>query len=181
MPGVVIDVEHAGGLHSPTGPIDQAMSGVHVHLVEVRFGDCDPAGIIYFPRFFALFHDAMETWFPARLGLRYAELVVGRKIGFPAVHTEADFQAPCALGDAIAVELRVAALGRSRIELRYIVRGAAGDERVRGATTCVVMDLDPASPNYRRALAIPDDLRQRIERFMAADDEAVPEDSQDAT
>lgn len=154
------------------------MSGLHVHPVEVRFGDCDPAGIIYFPRFFALFHDAMETWFPARLGLAYAELVVGRKIGFPAVHTEADFRAPCALGDAITVELRVARLGRSTIDLRYVVRGAAGEPRVVGATTCVVMDLDPASAGYRRAVAIPDDLRQRIERFMVADDEAVPEDSQ---
>jgi 4-hydroxybenzoyl-CoA thioesterase len=156
------------------------MSGLHVHHVEVRFGDCDPAGIIYFPRFFALFHDAMETWFPARLGLRYAELVVGRKIGFPAVHTEADFKAPCALGDAIGVELRVARLGRSAIDLRYVVRGADGDARVTGATTCVVMDLDPASAGYRRALPIPEELRARIERFMAADDEAVPEDSQDS-
>ncbi len=154
------------------------MSGLHVHPVEVRFGDCDPAGIIYFPRFFALFHDAMETWFPARLGMRYAELVVGRKIGFPAVHTEADFSAPCALGEAIAIELRVARLGRSSIDLRYVVRGAGGDVRAVGATTCVVMDLDPASPGHRRPLAIPDDLRQKIERFMVADDEAVPEDSQ---
>ena len=155
------------------------MSGVHVHLIEVRFGDCDPAGIIYFPRFFALFHDAMETWFPARLGLRYADIILGRKIGFPAVHTEADFRAPCVLGDVIAVELRVARLGRSTIDLRFVVRGAGGDERVQGATTCVVMDLDPASPGYRRALAIPDDLRRRIEGFMAADDPAVPEDSRE--
>jgi 4-hydroxybenzoyl-CoA thioesterase len=125
-----------------------AMSGVHVHLVEVRFGDCDPAGIIYFPRFFALFHDAMETWFPARLGLRYSELVVGRKIGFPAVHTEADFQAPCALGDAIAVELRVAAArpqSPSNLQLCRARRGRAMCG-CSGATTCVVMDLDPASP-----------------------------------
>ena len=29
------------------------------------------------------------------------------------------------------------------------------------------MDLDPASPSFRRAVAIPDDLRARIERFIA--------------
>ena len=58
-------------------------------------------------------------------------------------------------------------------------RAQAGDLRVNGATTCVVMDLDPASPGFRRALAIPDDLRRRIEGFMAADDPAVPGDSQD--
>ena len=152
------------------------MSGVHVHPIEVRFGDCDPAGIVYFPRFFALFHDAMETWFSARLGLRYAEVVVGRKIGFPAVHTEADFKVPCALGDAIFVELRVARLGRSAIDLVYAVRGADGGLRLTGATTCVVLDLDPASPGFRKSMPIPGDLRARIERFMGEEEEPVPED-----
>jgi 4-hydroxybenzoyl-CoA thioesterase len=141
--------------------------GVHVHRVVVRFGDCDPAGIVYFPRFFDIFHAAMETWFEARLGLRYAGMVTGRKIGFPAVHTEADFKAPCALGDAIAVELRVARLGRSSIVLVYAVRGERGDLRLTGATTCAVMDLDPASPSYRRAVEIPADLRERILAFAA--------------
>jgi len=155
------------------------MRGVHVHRVEVRFGDCDPAGIVYFPRFFHLFHEAMETWFSAGLGLSYAGLILERKLGFPAVHSEADFKAPCALGDSIAVELRVARLGRSSIGLEYVVRGGAGDRgdvRLTGATTCVVMDLDPASPGFRRAVAIPDELRARIERFMTAGGEPVPGD-----
>ncbi len=155
------------------------MRGVHVHRVDVRFGDCDPAGIVYFPRFFDLFHQAMETWFAAGLGLAYASLIVDRKIGFPAVHSEADFKAPCALGETIEVELRVARLGRSSIGLEYVVRGVAGDIRLTGATTSVVMDLDPASPGFRRGLPIPDDLRARIQRFMAGDgdgDEPVPGD-----
>lgn len=152
------------------------MRGVHVHRVEVRFGDCDPAGIVYFPRFFHLFHEAMETWFSAGLGLSYAGLILERKLGFPAVHSEADFKAPCALGDSITVELRVARLGRSSIGLEYVVRGDTGDLRLTGASTCVVMDLDPASPGFRRAVAIPDELRARIERFMAAAGEPVPGD-----
>lgn len=152
------------------------MRGVHIHRVDVRFGDCDPAGIVYFPRFFHLFHEAMETWFAAGLGLSYAQLIVGRKLGFPAVHTEADFNAPCALGEAIAVELRVARLGRSSIGLDYVVRGIDGVLRLTGASTCVVMDLDPTSPSFRRAVALPDDLRARIEHFMAGDS-AVSEDS----
>lgn len=143
--------------------------GVHVHRIEVRFGDCDPAGIVYFPRFFAMFHDAMESWFAAGLGIAYASVVTGRKLGFPAVHTESDFRRPCALGDTIGVELRVTALGRSSIVLGYTVRGAGGDLRLTGATTCVVMDLDPASSGFRRAVPIPDDLRVSIEAFMAAE------------
>jgi 4-hydroxybenzoyl-CoA thioesterase len=156
------------------------MRGVHIHPLVVRFGDCDPAGIVYFPRFFDFFHDAMETWFSAHLGVAYAQVVTGRKIGFPAVHSEADFKVPCAFGESIAVELRVARLGRSSIGLDYLVRGADGGLRLTGATTSVVMDLDPASPGFRRAIAVPDDLRARIAAFMApgdADDPAVPRDS----
>lgn len=142
--------------------------GVHVHRIEVRFGDCDPAGIVYFPRFFGFFHDAMETWFAERLGLAYAAVVVGRKIGFPSVHAEADFRSPCALGDRIGVELRVATIGRSSLALAYAVRGEAGDARLTGATTHVVMDLDAGSPGFRRSVVIPADLRAAIEAFVAA-------------
>lgn len=155
------------------------MSRIVTTDIQVNFGDCDPAGIVYFPRFFDFFHDAMETWFSAHLGVAYAQVVTGRKIGFPAVHSEADFKVPCAFGESIAVELRVAKLGRSSIGLDYLVRGADGGLRLTGATTSVVMDLDPASPGFRRAIAVPDDLRARIAAFMAgaSDDPAVPKDS----
>lgn len=138
---------------------------VHVHRVRVGFGDCDPAGIVYFPRFFHFFHEAMELWFDGPVGAPYAELIGRRKIGFPAVHTEADFRVPCAMGDEIAVEQRVIHLGRTSIRFGYTVRGAhdpAGPVRLTGATVCVVMDLDPASPTFRRPVAVPDDLRAKI-------------------
>lgn len=147
--------------------------GVHVHRLVVRFGHCDPAGIVYFPRFFDMFHDAMETWFSAGLGVVYAGMVTGRRIGFPAVHTEADFRRPCALGDEISVELRVTEIGRSSIVLGYTVRGADGELRLTGSTTSVVMDLDPASPGFRRAVAIPEELRGKIAGFMAAETESA--------
>lgn len=133
--------------------------------MRVGFGDCDPAGIVYFPRFFHFFHEAMETWFDAALGMPYAALIGGRKIGFPAVHTEADFKLPCAMGEEIGVELRVAELGRSSIRFAYAARtlgDATAPVRLTGATVCVVMDLDPSRPTFRRALAVPEDLRARI-------------------
>ncbi len=142
--------------------------GVHVHRVPVRFGDCDPAGIIYFPRFFHFFHEAMETWFGEALGLPYATLIGPRKIGFPAVHTEADFKIPCQLGESIDIELRVHKLGRSSIRFGYIARTSGAPTspaRLTGATVCVVMDLDPQSAGFRQALPIPADLRAAIEAF----------------
>jgi 4-hydroxybenzoyl-CoA thioesterase len=136
--------------------------------IAVHWGLCDPAGIVYFPRFFELFHQAMETWFAERLGLPYDELILGRKIGFPSVHTEADFRRPTRFGEAIAVELRVRETGRTSIAFDYRVRAAdePDDLRATGHTVCVVMDLDPDRPSFRQALPIPEDLRASIAAFQ---------------
>ncbi len=142
------------------------------HPLRVRFGDCDPAGIVYFPRFFDFFHQAMEGWFDV-LGRPYHEVVVGQKVGFPAVHTEADFRRPVAFGEEILVELRVGRIGASSLELRYAIRGvdepADGEPRLTGRTVVVVMDLDPESPGHRKGMAIPAPLRAAIERFAGGE------------
>jgi 4-hydroxybenzoyl-CoA thioesterase len=138
--------------------------GLHILSLDVRFGDCDPAGIVYFPRYFDFFHQAMETWFPAELGFGYDEFVRVRKLGFPAVHSEADFERPSRFGERIAVHLRVTKLGRSSIAFAYEVHGDDG-RRATGRSVCVVMDLDPASAGHGRAVAMPEDLRAQILEF----------------
>ncbi len=149
-------------------PVDAAAPpGVYRYPVQVCWGDCDPAGIVYFPRFFEKFHEAMELWFGDALSHPYDTLIVGRRLGLPSVHTEADFRVPCRFGDALDVELRVARLGRSSIELDYRVVDPQGQPPVRltGRTVCALMDLDPARATFRRAVPWPDDLRTKIESF----------------
>jgi 4-hydroxybenzoyl-CoA thioesterase len=139
--------------------------GTHRHRLTVRFGDCDPAGIVYFPRFFDWFHQAMETWFEARLGLAYAEVIVPRKLGFPAVKSEAEFLAPCPLGAELDVVLSVGKVGRKSLTLVYEVAGVDGVLRARGQTSVVVCDL--SRPGALTAIELPPDLRVAIERFVA--------------
>lgn len=141
---------------------------VHQHRVQVFWGHCDPAGIVYFPRFFDMFHEAMETWFSTCLAAPYDDVIVRRKIGFPSVHTEADFQKPTAFGETVVVELRLEHLGRSSMRLAYRITGEGGEEDVRGtgATVCAVMDLDPESERFRRSMPLPDDLRGAMQAFM---------------
>lgn len=130
---------------------------------HVGFGHCDPAGIVYFPRFFDVFHQAMESWFGA-LGFPYAELIMGRKLGFPAVHSEADFRAPCAFGERLTVRMTVAKLGRSSLHLTYEIWADDEEEaRLRGTTICVAMDLDSRSDSFRSSVPFPADLRAAIE------------------
>ena len=137
--------------------------------LEVRFGDCDPAGIVYFPRYFDFFHQAMETWFPAQLGFGYDEFVRDRKLGFPAVHSEADFERPSRFGDRIELHQRVTRLGRTSISFAYELFGHDGQRRATGRSVCVVMNLDPASAGHGAAVELPPDLRARIEAFGVAE------------
>ena len=140
--------------------------GVHRHRLEVHFGDCDPAGIVYFPRFFDFFHRAMESWFGDALGLAYDQLILEDKIGFPAVHTEADFRSPCRFGEALVIEVRLARMGRTSLTLAYEVMGEAQDDtRLTGQTVCAVMDLDPEHETHMRAVALPGSLRDAMLRF----------------
>lgn len=140
--------------------------GVYRYAVTMAWGDCDPAGIVYFPRLFEKFHEAMERWFGDALGQPYDQLILGRKLGLPSVHTEADFRSPCRFGERLLVELRVARLGRSSLELGYRVVAPGSDRaRLTGRTVCALMDLDPTRPTHARAVPWPSDLRARIEAF----------------
>lgn len=133
-----------------------------VHPVRARFGDCDPAGIVYFPVIHDWFHQAMEAWFDDGLGVPYRAMIEDRRVGLPAVHSEADFRAPCRLGDLLAVGLSVDRIGERSIDLVYALTGEAPDDiRATGRTVVCTVDLDTME-----AVPVPDDLRERMIRFI---------------
>ena len=133
-------------------------------VTPVRFADVDHAGIVYYPRFFHFFHLAFEELWRQRIGARaYLDILDRRRIGFPAVRAEADYQAPLRFGDTVEIELTVARLGGKSITFRYRVFRAAEPEasppvsRARaaeGQVVCAVTDLTQFV-----AVAIPDDVK----------------------
>lgn len=137
----------------------------HLHPLTVRFGDCDPAGIAYFPRIYDWFHQTMETWFPAHLGRRYNTFIHDDKLGLPAVKSEATFLSPCVLGDSLTVELTVPRLGGRSMDLAYRIHGDDGVLRVTGQTTVVFVNLDPGSPNHMQSVDPPESLRAALVAF----------------
>jgi 4-hydroxybenzoyl-CoA thioesterase len=125
----------------------------------VRFGHCDPAGIVYFPRYYELLNGVVEDWWD-HLGLPWTGLIGERRIGMPTAQLDARFVAPSFLGERLDFELRVAHLGRSSLQLEHRVVGPAGDERVRFAQRIVATSLDTHRP-----IAWPEDLREALQRF----------------
>ena len=74
----------------------------------VRFEEVDAAGIAFFARFFNWCHEAMERFFDGVEG-GYVGLITRRKVGFPAVHTQADWRAPLRYGDVMRIDTSVVA------------------------------------------------------------------------
>ncbi|HZI17084.1 MAG TPA: thioesterase family protein [Pyrinomonadaceae bacterium] len=127
--------------------------------ITVRFGDCDPAGLVYYPVLFHYCHVAMEEFFAARCGVEYHRLMGESRIGFPTVNARADFHAPLVYGDVVEAEVWVSRVGRSSAVFEYRLRRAADGELCASASLVqVAMNLD-----VRRAVPVPEDLRRAFE------------------
>lgn len=123
--------------------------------LPVRFGDCDPAGFVYYPVLFHYFHVGMEEFFAQRCGVKYAALMAEQRLGFPTVKVQTEFVAPLMYGDELDLTVTVAAVGRSSVTLNYrIVRVRDEAECALSSQVHVCMDLDS-----RRAATIPAALR----------------------
>ncbi len=128
--------------------------------VVVRFGDCDPAGIVFYPRYAEMFNNLVEDWCRDELGLSFSEIHRKRGWGLPAVHLEIDYKAPSFLGDVLSAALWVRRIGNSSIHLEIVLSDGEGRERVQGRLILVLTDAA-----CRHAVPIPDDLRGRIAAF----------------
>jgi 4-hydroxybenzoyl-CoA thioesterase len=148
---------------SETRPEPAAAAPARVYRAEllVRFAHCDPAGIVFFPRYLEMFNNLVEDWCREELQLSFTEIHAGRGWGLPTVHLEVDFVAPSKLGDVLTATMTVRSVGTSSIGLNIVLRGSDGDDRVRGNVVLVLIDA-----RLQRARAIPDDLRARIAAFQ---------------
>ena len=121
--------------------------------IIVRFEHCDAAGIMFYPRFFALVNETVEDWF-ASLGFDFKTLHVDQRKGVPTVRIESEFVAPVRMGDVLKQSLGVEALGNASLELKHLA--VVGDRAVaRFDQTLVFTDLTAMKaepwPAYLRA------------------------------
>jgi len=125
----------------------------------VRFAHCDPAGIIFYPRYFDLAHEAKEDWFREALDWPFPLLIGKLGHGFPIVRLAAQFAAPSRLGERLDFVVSVRTMGRTSLGLDYEA-SCAGQLRMRASTTVVHVRLATGAP-----IPIEGELRERIERF----------------
>ena len=129
-------------------------------VVPVRFSHCDPAGIVYFPRYFDMINGVVEDWFAGALGLPHHTFIRDRRVGLGPAHAEADFMRPGFLADELVFAVLVDRIGNSSLALS--VHAHRGDEPVLKARLVIVT----TSLVEHRAIPIPDDLRAALEAYQ---------------
>lgn len=129
-----------------------------IHL-EVSWGDCDPAGIVFYPNYFAYFNRATDAFFGG-LGVSLGEAMKRHGIlGWPMLETRSKFIRPSRYGDILSIETDLVRLGRSSFGLRHRLRGVDGELRVEGHDERVwardeagVLRAEPIAPVVRERL-----------------------------
>jgi 4-hydroxybenzoyl-CoA thioesterase len=131
---------------------------LHRRAVTIEWGDCDPAGIVFYPRFFAMFDASTAALFAAALGMpKIAWVKQFGIVGIPMVDTRARFLVPSAYGDDVVIESRVTAFRRSAFDVEHRLLKADGALGVEGFETRVWTGRDPESGRIR-AVPIPPEV-----------------------
>ncbi len=87
--------------------------------IHVEWGDCDPAGIVYYPRFFEMFDSCTNALFES-VGLMKQEVLKKYGLaGIPMVETSARFFLPSSFGDTVTVESTILEWGKSSFRVGH--------------------------------------------------------------
>jgi 4-hydroxybenzoyl-CoA thioesterase len=130
-----------------------------VHPVLIGFGDCDPAGIVFYPNFFRWFDAAAHQMFRAvGCDIRSARAEHGWIVG-PLVDAGAKFRSPATHGDLVEVHSQVGEFTRKTFRIDY--RILRGDTLVaEGWEVRILAEPDPEKPGRIRALELPEAFRR---------------------
>src|SRR6266567_3351994 len=88
--------------------------------VQVGWGDCDPAGIVFYPRFYA-WMDAASHALAREMGIPRESMIPpgSDMLGFPVVGTQAKYIAPARMDDVLEVRMWVTRVGCTSLGLRH--------------------------------------------------------------
>ena len=134
----------------------------NTRTTRIEWGDCDPAGIIFYPRYFAMF-DAATTYLLERaIGMpKFEYLKAYNFLGHPVVETRARFRIPTRYGDEVTIETAVVACGRSSMKIEHRL-AKAGVLAAEGFETRVFVARDPDDPARMKSQPIPAEVVARL-------------------
>lgn len=135
------------------------MSKSHAYAVNVQFGDCDPAGIVFFPNFSRWMDEASLAFFMAQGVPPWRELVKTRGIiGTPLLEIHTRFMRPATYGETIHVHTTVEEWAAKTFRHRHVVK--RGDTVLcEGTEVRAFCIRDPENPDRIKAIPVPEDIK----------------------
>jgi 4-hydroxybenzoyl-CoA thioesterase len=135
------------------------MSQTHLYRVNVQFGDCDPAGIVFFPNFSRWMDEASLAFFMACGVPPWRELVKTRGIiGTPLLEIHTRFLRPATYGETIEIDTSVEAWMHKTFRHRHVVR--RGDAVLcEGTEVRAFCIRDPENADRIKAIPVPPDIQ----------------------
>ena len=124
---------------------------------KVLFKHCDPAGIVFFPRYFEMINDCTEAFFACAVHWPFEELL--RSGGIPTASISTKFTAPCRHGEELVMTLEVERLGRTSIDLKTTTT-CHSELRLVSQSRLVRVDLSGRPERW------PDEARLRFQEIM---------------
>ena len=136
---------------------------VNRRAVRIEWGDCDPAGIVYYPRYFAIFDASTTALIERALGMsKYDYLKAYDFAGHPVVETRVRFLLPTRFGDEVVIASTVVAHGRSSFKVEHRLT-LAGTLAVEGSETRVWVGRDPGDPSKIKSQPLPPEFVRTLE------------------
>jgi acyl-CoA thioester hydrolase len=134
-----------------------------VHQLRVRYGECDPQGIVFNANYLLYFDVAFtELW---REAVGPWQEMVERGVDAVVAHASIDFRAPARYDDVLALTARVKRLGRTAITTEIEVL-RAGEPLVVGLLRHVCVSTGDWAKTD-----VPDWVRDGLRRFADAEAE----------
>jgi 4-hydroxybenzoyl-CoA thioesterase len=129
---------------------------------RIQWGECDPAGIVFYPRYFEMFDASTTAMFSAALGLtKYQMFETYKFAGYPMVDTRARFMVPTKFGDDITIETTMTEAKRSSFNIAHLLK-KDGALAVEAFETRVWVGRDPADAAKIKSQPIPAEVIARL-------------------
>lgn len=130
-------------------------SFIYRRQLTIEWGHCDPAGIVFNPRFFEMFDASAWLLFEAALGVKPDALArTYGIIGIALVDARANFLKPAKFGDTVEIASRVKEFRRSSFDIEHLL-SVGGELAVEGGETRVWAVRDKTDLDKIAAAAIP--------------------------
>lgn len=131
--------------------------------MTVAWAHCDPAGIVFNPRFFEFFDGNTWLLFEKALGVKPQDLAATFDIfSIPLVDASANFLRPSRFGDTIDVVSRVREFRRSSFTIEHRIINK-GETAVEGEEVRVWAKHHPTEPDKIAAGTIPPEVIARFD------------------